>query len=175
MKVELKSLELTNYRNIKHASYDFDGDSKIVGDNRIGKTNTLEAIVWLLTGKLLNGSSDIAAIKPMEDTKSEVRVEGAFQVGDNTILLRKEYGEEWTKTRGTSDLVFKGHYLKYYYNGVQQKTERDFWALLKEDFGIKEDYRGIDLFQMLVNPFYLGDIGESKDWTNLRTFIISLI
>ena len=175
MKVELKSLELTNYRNIKHASYDFDGDSKIVGDNRIGKTNTLEAIVWLLTGKLLNGSSDIAAIKPMEDTKSEVRVEGAFQVGDNTILLRKEYGEEWTKTRGTSELVFKGHYLKYYYNGVQQKTERDFWALLKEDFGIKEDYRGIDLFQMLVNPFYLGDIGESKDWTNLRTFIISLI
>lgn len=175
MKAELKSLDITNYRNIQHANYQFDGDSKIVGENRIGKTNTLEAVVWLLTGKLLNGSTDIAAIKPLSDTKSEVRVEGTFEVDGKTIILRKEYGETWKKTRGTEDLVFDGHYLKYYYNDVLQKTERDYLALFKEDFGINKEFRGIELARMLVDPFYLGDMGETKDWTNLRAFIISLI
>ena len=175
MKVELKKLELTNYRNIPHATYEFDGNSKIVGENRIGKTNTLEAIVWLLTDKLLNGSSDIQSIKPLEDTKREVRVKGTFLVDGKEITIEKEYGEDWVKTRGGTDLVMKGHYLNYIYNGTKQKTQRDFYALFNEDFGIKGDYKGIELARLLIDPFYVGDLGESDKWKDLRAFIISLI
>ena len=175
MKVELKKLELTNYRNISHAYYEFDGNSKIVGENRIGKTNTLEAIVWLLTDKLLNGSSDIASIKPLDDTKAEVRVWASFLVDGKEITMRKEYGEDWVKTRGTTDLIFKGHYLTYYYNEVKQKTQRDFYALFKEDFGIRGDFKGIDLTRLLIDPFYLGNMGETDSWKDVRAFIISLI
>ena len=183
MKVELTKLELTNYRNIEYASYDFKGNSKIVGDNRIGKTNTLEAIVWLLTDKLLNGSSDVQSIKPTNDTRKEVRVEGTFSLWDENIpqipprkiVLRKEFGEDWVKTRGTDFESLKGHYLTYYYNGVKQKTKKDWYALFYEDFGIKGDYKGIDLVQLLINPFYVGELGESNAWTDLRAFIISII
>lgn len=175
MKVELKKLELTNYRNIPHAIYEFDGNSKIVGENRIGKTNTLEAIVWLLTDKLLNGSSDIQSIKPLEDTKLEVRVKGTFLVDGKEITIEKEYGEDWVKTRGGTDLVMKGHYLNYIYNGTKQKTKRDFYTLFNEDFGIKGDYKGIELARLLIDPFYVGDLGEGDSWKDLRAFIISLI
>ena len=175
MKVNLIRLELTNYRNIQHAIYEFDGNSKIVGENRIGKTNTLEAICWLLTDKLLNGSSDISSIKPIDDTRAEVRVEGTFQVDDTTIVLRKEYGEEWTKARGSDIETLKGHYLTYYYNGVKQKTQKDYYSLFKKDFNLKGDYAGIDLARLLTDPFYVGNLGESKNWTDLRSFIIDLI
>lgn len=175
MKIELIKLELTNYRNIEHASLNFSGNLKIVGDNRIGKTNTLESIVWLLSDKLLNGSNDIASIKPLTNTKAEVRVEGTFLVGDKTIVLRKEYGEDWVKTRGSEEPTFKGHYLTYYYNGVKQKTQRDYLNLFKEDMGIKYDFGKIDIVRLLIDPFYIGELGEDKSWVDLRTFIISLI
>ena len=123
MEVKLIKLELTNYRNIKHQILNFDGNSKIVGENRIGKTNTLEAIYYLLTDRLLNGSTDIDQLKPLTDTKAKVMVYGTFQVGDKNIELGKEYQEEWVKTRGTEDLVFKGHSTTYFYQGVKQGTK----------------------------------------------------
>lgn len=175
MKVILKKLELVNYRNITHGLYEFDGNSKIVGENRIGKTNTLEAIVWLLTDKLLNGSTDISSIKPLEDTKKEVRVEGTFLIDEKEIVIAKEYGEDWVKTRGTNDLVFKGHYLNYIYNGVPQKTKGQFYDKFKQDFGIAADFSAIEITRLLIDPYYVGDLGEDKDWKNLRAFIISLV
>ena len=98
-KIQLKKLELTNYRNIPFASYEFDGSSKIIGENRIGKTNTLEAIYWLLTDKLLDGSSDVALIKPLQDTKLEVRVKAVFDIDGKEVTLEKDYKENWVKIK----------------------------------------------------------------------------
>ena len=96
-KVTLKKLTLTNYRNIEFAEYEFNGNSKIVGDNRIGKTNVLESICWLLTDKLLNGSSDIQQIKPLNDTKKVVMVAGVFDIDGKEISIEKHYAEDWVK------------------------------------------------------------------------------
>lgn len=174
--IQLTKLELTNYRNIPFASYEFDGNSKIIGENRIGKTNTLEAIYWLLTDKLLDGSSDVAAIKPLSDTKLEVRVKATFVIDGKQITLEKDYKENWVKTRGTTNLEMKGHTTTCVYNDVKQPTLTAYNQLLCEDFGFTQDAKTkVDFMQMLVNPFYLGNLGESKDWTELRAFIISLI
>ena len=174
--IQLTKLELTNYRNIPFASYEFDGNSKIIGENRIGKTNTLEAIYWLLTDKLLDGSSDVAAIKPLSDTKLEVRVKATFVIDGKVITLEKDYKENWVKTRGTTNLEMKGHTTTCVYNDVKQPTLTAYNQLLCEDFGFTQDAKTkVDFMQMLVNPFYLGNLGESKDWTELRSFIISLI
>lgn len=183
--VRLIKLELTNYRNIEHEVYVFGGDNaKIVGENRIGKTNTLEAIYFLLSNYLLDGSSELSVIKPLSDTKKEVKVEGVFEVYDtNTpqvppkeFTLSKAYGEQWVKKRGTADLVMEGHYEEYFVNGIKQTRERDYCELLKEYIGVRNDEKtDIDPIQMLCNPLYLGNIGESKDWTKLRTYIVKLI
>lgn len=183
--IRLLSLELTNYRNIEHEVYVFGGNnSKIVGENRIGKTNTLEAIYFLLSNYLLDGSSDLTNLKPLSDTTKEVRVEGTFEIFDNKtpqvppreIKLSKTYGEKWVKQRGTNELTMQGHYEEYYVNGIKQSKEKDYQELLQEYFGVRNDEKGeIDPIQMLINPLYLGNIGDSKDWQKLRTFIVKLI
>lgn len=181
--VKLLKLELTNYRNIEHEVYVFGGsNAKIVGENRIGKTNTLEAIYVLLTNYLIDGSSDLSAIKPLSDTKKEVRIEGTFEVkdGDNCkeITLGKAYGEKWVKQRGSETLSMQGHYEDYFVNGIKQSKEKDYYEVLFEFFGIRNDEKGeIDQIQMLINPLYLGNLGEgdTKEWQKLRTFIVKLI
>lgn len=175
-KIQLKKLELTNYRNIEHAVYEFDGNSKIVGDNRIGKTNTLEAIYYLLTGYLLNGSSDIQAIKPQSNTRAIVSVEGSFDVDGTTITICKKFGEEWAKQRNTGEEVMRGHFSELYYNGVKQGTLKDFNALFYNDFGITQSETvKISFTQMLCNPFFIGDLCEGEDWKEVRKFIIELV
>ena len=172
----LKELTLTNYRNIKHQVLKFDGNSKVVGENRIGKTNTIEALYWLLTDKLLNGSKDIDQIKPLNDTKAVVQVSALFDVDGKEIALGKEYKEEWVKTRGTDELVFKGHTTTYIYNNIKQGTKKEYDSLVAADFGINaKAYQGIDVMQMLVNPLYLGRMGDTDDWKNLRTMIIDIV
>ena len=174
--IELKKLELTNYRNIDFIELNFDGNSKIIGENRIGKTNVLEAIYYLLTDKLLDCSNNIALVKPLDDTTKEVRVKGTFLVdGEQEITLEKQYGEDWVKTRGTDELVFKGHYCKYIYNGVKQNTLKIYNGLIAEDFGIEPNKMQFDVMQMLVNPFYLGNMGETDKWNDLRASIIELV
>ena len=175
--VRLLQLELTNYRNIEHEVYVFNGrNAKIVGENRIGKTNTLEAIYFLLTNYLLDGSSDLNALKPLADTKRVVSVKGTFSVDGKTISLEKRYEENWVKTRGTNDVVLKGHTETYIFNDIEQATARQYHDLLEEHFGFRSDIKGdVDVAQMLSNPLYLGNLGESKDWTALRSFIIKTI
>ena len=176
-KIELKKLTILNYRNISYQQLEFDGSSKIVGENRIGKTNTIEALYWLLTDKLLNGSSDIIQIKPLDDTKKVVEVTADFDVNGIIISLGKNYKEEWTKTRGTDELVFKGHTTSYIYNGTKVGTKKEFDNLFAQDFGININkvFSGIDLVQMLINPLYLGRMGDTSDWTNLRKLIVDLV
>ena len=183
--VKLIKLELTNYRNIEHAVLVFDGaNAKIVGENRIGKTNTLEAIYFLLSNYLLDGSSELANLKPLSDTKKEVQVEGTFDVFEDTtpqippkqITLKKTYCEKWVKTRGTDEISMQGHYEEYFVNGIKQAKERDYHELLQEYFGIRNDEKGeVDKIQLLINPLYLGNLGDSKDWQTLRKFIVKLI
>lgn len=175
--IRLKQLELTNYRNIDHEVYVFSGsNAKIVGENRIGKTNTLEAIYFLLTNYLLDGSSDLNAIKPLADTKRVVSVKGTFDVDGVTISLEKRYEENWAKTRGTGELVLKGHTETYIFNDIPQDTARQYYDLLNEHFGFRNDIKGdVDTAQMLCNPLYIGNLGDSKDWTGLRSFIIKTI
>lgn len=174
--IKLKKLTLNNYRNIEFAEFEFDGNSQIIGENRIGKTNTLEAIYWLLTDKLLDGSSDVGAIKPLKDTKLEVRVKGTFDIDDKEITLEKDYCENWVSKRGTSDLIMSGHKTTWIYNGVKQPTLNAYNQLINDDFGFKQDQSvKIDFMQMLINPYFLGNMGEGKEWTDLRSFIIKLV
>lgn len=175
--VRLLKLELTNYRNIEHEVYDFGGNNaKIVGENRIGKTNTLEAIHFLLTNYLLDGSNDLTQLKPLADTKRVVSAKAWFEVDGKTITIEKQYAENWVNKRGVEQPVLDGHYEDYYFNEVKQTRAKDFYVLLGEHFGYRNDEKGeVDIAQLLCNPLYLGNLGESDKWTLLRKYIVSLI
>lgn len=60
----LHSLSLQNFRNYKKASFDFSAQTTIiVGPNTSGKTNLLEAVLLLATGKSNHAEKDIQAIR----------------------------------------------------------------------------------------------------------------
>ena len=95
-------LELKNFRNFKKKSLEFSkGITVIVGDNAVGKTNILEAISLLSTGKsfkakiegeMLQYSSDIARITGNTSSKSS---EGNTKL--EAIITKGENG--WPKKR----------------------------------------------------------------------------
>lgn len=175
--IRLKKLGLTNYRNLEHIELDFDGsDAAIVGENHVGKTNTLESLFVLLDDALMSGSANLPSLKPISDTKKVVAIDATFDVDGEEYSLRKEYGEDWVKTRGTKELVMKGHYENLYIQGTKTNRTKDFERDIRDKFGMPADPADkIDLFRLLLNPTYLGDMGEGKDWTALRAFIIKLV
>lgn len=174
---KLLKLELRNYRNIKSAEIVFGGkDGKIVGANRIGKTNVLEAICYLLTDKLLGGSSDIQSIKNHDEPRAKVVVEGVFSTDNGEVTLRKEFYEKWVRPRQSSTEELQGHATDYYINGAKQARAKDFFDKLEEKFGIPTTFNGLDAYQLNIDPFYLGEaICGSKDWKLARKAIIELI
>lgn len=174
---KLLRLKLENYRSLKSAEIDFSGQSgKIVGMNRIGKTTIIEAFCYLLTDKLLGNSSDVASIKNHENTKAHAVVEGTFLTEDGEVTLRKEYYEKWVRPRGSATEELAGHSTDYYINGAKQAKAADFYESVTTKFGIPTLFSGLDAYQLIIDPFYLGQIiCGSKDWKLARKAIIAII
>ncbi len=174
---KLLHLTLQNYRNITSADLSFNGqDCKIVGANRVGKTNVIESICYLLTDKLLGGSSDIPSIKPQRDSRLKVVVEGTFLTNEGEVVLRKEFSEKWVRPRGSVNEEFQGHTTDYYVNGAKQARTKDFTDLLEKKFGMPTELKKLDVLQFCIDPFYLGDtICGSKDWKLAREIVIEIV
>ena len=62
-KFMLKHLELTNFRNYEKHSIDFGKTTILVGANGIGKTNILEAICLISTGRSWRTNKDNEVVK----------------------------------------------------------------------------------------------------------------
>src|ERR1035437_1805383 len=81
----LKSISLQNFRNYQAEEFKFNGDTTvIIGPNTLGKTNLIEAIFLLSTGKsfrtdkdvrMLRFSKDLGRVKgKVDDTELEVLI-----------------------------------------------------------------------------------------------------
>lgn len=164
--IKLKSLSLSNFRNIVNTTLKLDSNRcGIAGKNRIGKTNTILALHWLLTDKMLDGSSDVQSIKPFSDTSLKVEVKAVFDVNGQEYTISKSYQEEWVKNRGTSEITLKGHLTEYEINDVPYKVGKAI-EQIEEAFGLdnvrflngnKVDSK-ININSMLINPYYLSQI-----------------
>ena len=170
--MKIKSLTVSNFRNISSGVYNLFDRSAFEGRNHIGKTNLIEAIYWLLTGTLINGSSDVASIKPTSDKKAIVSAEIVF---DNGWKFRKDYYENWVKTRGSDEVTLKGHSTDFYINGIKMASEREATKQLYEELGLGEiniKTSKVDPIKLFINPLYAP---EQLEWKTLRGLIIELI
>jgi DNA replication and repair protein RecF len=94
--MRLKSLSLQNFRNLENILIKFDKETTVlIGDNAQGKTNFLESVYFLATGKPIKTETDIETIKFGE---SSVNVEGNLKSTENeegkisTIIQNTEQG-----------------------------------------------------------------------------------
>lgn len=107
----LQSISLNNFRSYPKATFSFDPQSTlIVGHNTAGKTNIIEAIILLLTGKSFRSEQDMNMIRLGEDLG---RITGSV-IGEEKIDL------EVTLTRGMVSEV-KTPYRRYLVNGVPRR------------------------------------------------------
>ena len=129
--MKLLTLHLQNFAGVRDSTLTLNGsDATIRGTNASGKTTHFTAFTWLLFGKDARGQAqfDIKTITPDGEPlhNLEHTVEGTFQIGDDTLTLRKTYVEVWTRKRGSTSDEFTGHRVDHYLDGVPvQKKEYD--------------------------------------------------
>ena len=170
--MKIAHITIRNFKNIDYAEYDLGDKNFFVGKNYIGKSNTILAIYWLLTGYMLDGTSNDISLKQNKNTRNIVSVEATFEDG---WKFRKDYYEKWTTTKGVS--AYSGNIIDYYINSIKCNNNDDAYNGLKAKLGIKEvdlmeSGKKIDTIRAFTNPLYFT---EQIEWKLLRSVIISLV
>ena len=112
----LKNLELKNYRNYEHVKLEFDKSSiLLVGNNGNGKTNLLESIHYLSTGR---------------SHRTHIQDE-LIKWGSDFSLIRARLGSEEKGKGYTIEIeIRKNNNIKIRINDVYQKKKSDFISIL---------------------------------------------
>ncbi len=154
--MKIVKLEIKNFRNIGQATYDFTKNPIIFGGkNGIGKSNTLNALMWAVTGTLLTdnygkGENDLDTIVPENHQKGmHTEVTITFESG---ISFTKRYKTSFE--RGTNKV--NGHTTELLINSVVQNRVEDFQDALYECFEFKEVFKAPEIKQvnLFVDPLY---------------------
>lgn len=160
----IKKLILKNFRNFAEKELGFDGGiNELNQTNGWGKTNVADAIAWVLTGKLHDGSSALDTIKPKAN--AQALVEAAI-ILDNGDSFKKTYAEQWTKNRSTQKMEMKGHEQKFYFGEAELKAT-EYKAKLVAYFGLAENF-----FQVLAIPTFFG---KSLNWQERRALVTQIV
>lgn len=182
--ITLQKVEIENYRGIESESFSV-GESGVVfaGENGVGKTTRIEAILWCLADSLFDGSTNglNSYLKPNESPNDTVtKVQLTFNDGGLQTVLTKEFREKWVKSRGTNDIVFDGTETKYYFNGSEM-IKKDYLRKLYEIFGMKKAVAKIDdetklLSKVnLMNLFLNLEHFKTLDTKTLRELVILVV
>ncbi len=122
--MNLKNIELNDFRNYSRLQAEFDsGVNLIVGDNAQGKTNLLEAIVYLGSGKSFRTQKTADLIKFGADFA---------QVEGNLYSQEREQALRWILFAGARP-------RQLYLNGVKKKTAVDISGVLQTVLFCPED------------------------------------
>jgi DNA replication and repair protein RecF len=103
----LKSVSLQNFRSYGKIEFNFENTTLIVGPNTSGKTNLLEAVFLLSTGKSFRTDKDIQMIKFNEDF-AKVKAESK-DVSLEVVLTNGQYSGAKTQ------------YKKFLVNGIARR------------------------------------------------------
>ncbi len=122
--MKLNKIELENFRNYEHITAEFDGGvNLLVGDNAQGKTNLLEAIAFLGTGRSFRAQRAAELV--------HFNAEFAQIVG-NVYSQEREQSLRWI-------LFSAGKPRQLYRNGVKKKTSADIAGVLSSVLFCPED------------------------------------
>ena len=167
--INLKKLELLNFKGIKNLTLDFNSDveNTIQGKNGIGKTTIFDAFTFLLYGK--NSQNEkVFDIKTLDKNNNPIHklsheVTGLFDIDGTDLLLKVIYKEKWTKKRGAESDELTGHTTEYFINEVPA-TLSEYKA--KIDSILEEES-----FKMLSNTLYFN---QTLDWKKRRLVLSDL-
>lgn len=150
----LKRLVLKNFRNYKHADIEFDhGTNLILGQNAQGKTNILEAISLLSTGRSFR-------TRDLSD---------AIRCGESFFFLEVFFEKEGVEQ--TLSLAFDGASKKIQHNETSHQSFLSLLGILPSVFIVPEDIaliiggpaerrKFLDMHIAQVDPLYVYHLGR---------------
>jgi len=165
--IELKNIQLVNFKGIKSLSIDFQHNTDIYGQNKAGKTTISDGWHWVLFGKDSQDRKDFE-LKTLDQNnkvieKLEHEVTATMIVDGETIVLRKVLKENWVKPKGAELSVFKGNTIEHYWNDVPMGTAREY----QEKVNLICD-EGV--FKLITNP----NAFMSLKWQDRREVLIKI-
>ena len=172
MKIEIRRLELTNFKCFRHREFTFDSDvTTIRGRNGVGKTTIADAILWCFFGKNSAGQTTFdlkthdADGRPIPnlDHSVEMVLHVAESQQPKEVTLRRSLKETWVKKRGSEEQVFKNNTTEYFVNG-EAYTAKDYEKYISTL--ISED-----IFRAITNPSYF----PSLKWQQQREFLSNMV
>lgn len=173
----IKSITIENVGNIKKAEYNLIDKLNIFeADNGIGKTNTLNALSYLLSKRIFsdNGKSEneFTSLIPVNDDRAVSFVEIENEIGQKFGF---KFYNLFQKTRGSNEEVFKGRTTEYYYNGVKCKNIAEFDLAMNNAFNldllkkIKVNDSKFNAMALITDVFYAF---TKMDYKQLRELVI---
>ena len=150
MKIQLKQIELKNFKGIKSLKEALNPVTNIEGANRSGKTRVVDAFLWCLFGKDSRDRTDFV-VKPLDKNnnvihKVDVSVFLLFDVDGTELKIKRTLRENWVKPRGQKDSILKGNNTFYEWNDMDVSAGE---FEKKRDGLINENS-----FKLLTNPLY---------------------
>lgn len=134
----LKKLVLDNFQCFQHKEVTFNGKRSIVrGRNGIGKTTLLNAVMWALFDKDMQGNTAKNVRPHDKDGKDidmiDISVSATFEVDGREITLTKVQSQQWVKDRATQKQTFKGNENTFTVNDIPKKS-KDYKQYIEENF-----------------------------------------
>lgn len=168
MNIELKKLELLNFKGIKEKTIEFGKETNIFGRNETGKTTIFDSFTWLLFGKDSTNRSDFN-IKTLDKNGEFIhgldhQVTGILLVDGKEVILRRLLKENWVKKRGSAEAIFSGNTTEYFIN-EEPKKEKDY----KEYINSLIDE---NVFKLLTNPMHFN---VNTSWQDRRKILLSIV
>lgn len=157
-KLKFKKLFIENFRNINKLEIDFKDDiTEIIGENGIGKTNTLNAIMWCLFGKNIEDTKQFVIspiINNVEDNSINTMVK---LILDNGYVVERSYKNRKTDLKTGWVIDDKENLVNI--------TQTNYLKELEEQFVDEET------FKSLSNINYIPNL----HWKDLKNLIFTLI
>lgn len=151
MRLEIKKIHLQNFKGCKDKTIEFNGNSRIVGENGSGKSTIASAVSWVMA------DADYSLVKnpnviPMGMPECDINVEIEFSIDGKPLEVSKT---QKNKAKEVDGKITSSSTNTYAINSVN-KSRRDFEADLES--------RGMDIDNFLIytNPnSFLADTSKS--------------
>lgn len=165
-KLELRKIEIENFRGIRQFSTDFGETCTVIkGDNSTGKSTVFAAFMWALFGKDEQDRKDFEILPCENAVPQRVTAKVTLHLLDGGMfhVLRREYSQNWVKHKGQVEESYEGNETKCFWDEAPISVTE-----YKKRVGELVDEQ---LFKMLTNPNFF----PTMHWKDQRQALFSII
>ena len=166
MNVKIKRIELTDFKGVRNASYEFGDKTKISAENGAGKTTISDAFYWLFADKNYSLASN-PNIRPNDGRECTPTVIAELEIDGKPVTVAKM--QKCKVSKQDANGVSKVSLTNSYEINSVPKSERDFKEYLS-DLGVD-----FDKFLQLSHPdVFVAGMNEKKAREQMRNTLFEM-